>query len=67
MYIWEQNDWPNLTWDESKLATLLAKVSRKHGHLLGKIESLGFQLQKEAHLRILTEDVVKSSAIDARI
>ena len=64
MYIWEQNDWPNLTWDESKLATLLAKVSRKHGHLLGKMESLGFQLQKEAHLRILTEDVVKSSAIE---
>lgn len=64
MYIWEQKDWPNITWDEKKLATLLAKVSRKQGHLLGRMEALGFELRKEAHLRILTEDVVKSSAIE---
>jgi len=64
VYIWQQKDWPNLTWDESKLATLLAKVSRKQGHLLGRMEALGFELQKEAHLSILTEDVVKSSAIE---
>lgn len=64
MYIWQQNGWPNLTWDEKKLATLLAKVSREQGRLVGRMESLGFELRKEAHLRILTEDVVKSSAIE---
>jgi len=64
VYIWEQKDWPNLTWDDSRLATLLTKVSRKQGRLLGRMEALGFELQKEAHLSILTEDVVKSSAIE---
>jgi len=64
VYIWQQKDWPSLTWDESKLPTLLAKVSRKQGRLLGRMEALGFALQKEAHLSILTEDVVKSSAIE---
>jgi len=64
VYIWEQKDWPNVTWDEKELATLLAKVSRNQGHLLGRMEALGFELRKEAHLRTLTEDVVKSSAIE---
>jgi Fic family protein len=64
MYLWEQKDWPNFTWDEKKLVTLLAKVSREQGRLLGRMEALGFELRKEAHLRILTDDVVKSSAIE---
>ena len=66
VYIWEQKDWPNLTWDDSRLATLLTKVSRKQGRLLGRMEALGFELQKEAHLSTLTEDVVKSSAIEGK-
>ncbi len=43
---------------------LLARVSREQGRLLGKMEALGFDLRSEAHLRTLTEDVVKSSEIE---
>jgi len=64
VYLWQQKDWPNVTWDEKKLATMLAKVSRKQGRLLGRMEALGFELRKEAHLGILTEDIVKSSSIE---
>jgi Fic family protein len=64
LYIWQQENWPNLTWDDSKLATLLTRVSRKQGRLLGRMEALGFEFQKEAHLNTLTDDVVKSSAIE---
>lgn len=64
MYLWGQTDWPTLTWDEKHLSTLLAKVSKEQGRLLGKMESLGFELRNEAHLRILTDDVVKSSEIE---
>ncbi len=64
MYIWEKPYWPGFTWDEKALATLLAQVSREQGRLLGKMEALGFDLRNEAHLRILTEDVVKSSEIE---
>ena len=64
MYLWEQKDWPTFTWDEIKLAALLAKVSREQGRLLGRMEALGFELRQEAHLRILTDDAVKSSEIE---
>ena len=64
MYLCAQKDWPTFTWDEKKLAALLAKVSREQGRLLGRMEALGFELRQEAHLRILTDDVVKSSEIE---
>ena len=64
MYLWEKQDWPEFTWDEAVLSRLLARVSREQGRLLGKMEALGFDLRNEAHLRTLTEDVVKSSEIE---
>ncbi len=67
MYIWEQTDWPNFRWDETRLAKRLAQVSREQGRLLGKMESLGFDLRSEAHLRTLTEDVIKSSEIEGEV
>jgi Fic family protein len=64
MYIWEQDGWPGLHWDDEKLSRLLARVSREQGRLLGRMEGLGFELRSEAHLQTLTEDVVKSSEIE---
>ena len=64
MYIWEKEGWPTLHWDDEYLATLVATVSRDQGRLVGKMEALGFDLRSEAHLRTLTEDVVKSSEIE---
>lgn len=64
MYLWEKSDWPAFTWDEASVAKLVAQVSREQGRLLGRMESLGFELSSEAHLRILTEDVVKTSEIE---
>ncbi len=64
MYLWENSAWPAFTWDERSLARLLAHVSKEQGRLLGIMEALGFDLRSEAHLRTLTEDVVKSSEIE---
>ena len=64
MYLWGKSDWPTFTWDETSLSRQLAHVSREQGRLLGKMEALGFDLRSEAHLRTLTEDVVKSSEIE---
>ncbi|MGN6627287.1 MAG: DUF4172 domain-containing protein, partial [Tepidisphaeraceae bacterium] len=63
-FIHEKPDWPNLRWDGDALATLLARVRHKQGLLLGKMSTLGFDLQAEASLSVLTSDVVKSSAIE---
>lgn len=64
MYIHEKAEWPNLTWDESKLATPLAEVRHLQGKLLGRMEGLGFSLREEATLKTLTNDVIKTSEIE---
>jgi len=63
-YIWQQENWPNLTWNTERLSSLLARASREQGRLLGKMEGLGFDLRSEAHLCTLTDDVMKSSEIE---
>ncbi len=67
VYIHRKKDWPHFTWDEKKLVTLLAEVRHKQGILLGKMQSLGFSLQGEASLQMLTLDVLKSSEIEGEI
>jgi Fic family protein len=64
MYIWAQENWPDLTWDSGHLAALLGQVSREQGRLLGRMQDLGFDLRREAQLSTLTEDVVRSSEIE---
>lgn len=67
MYLWQKPQWPAFTWDESAITKLLATVCREQGRLLGKMEALGFELRSEAHLRTLTEDVIKSTEIEGEI
>jgi Fic family protein len=64
MYIHEGQEWPKLAWNSDKLAALLADVRHRQGRLLGQMQALGFKVREEAVLRTLTEDVVKSSAIE---
>jgi len=64
MYIHQHKAWPNLTWDNAKLAKLLAEVHHLQGRLLGRMDSLGFQLRESAALQILTQDVLKTSEIE---
>jgi Fic family protein len=64
MWIHEHSNWPHFSWDTKVIGQKLAEVRHRQGRLLGRIEALGFDLQLEARLISLTEDVVKSSAIE---
>ena len=64
MWIYEHQKWPNFTWDAKSLASKLADVRYRQGRLLGRMEALGFEFKQEANLSTLTNDVVKSSAIE---
>jgi Fic family protein len=63
-YIHDLPEWPDFTWDTRALARALAAVRHKQGKHLGKMEALGFELRTEASLTTLTNEVVKSSAIE---
>jgi len=63
-YIHELPEWPHFHWDHEALAGPLAEIRHRQGRLLGRMEGLGFSFQKEAELRTLTLDVVKSSEIE---
>ena len=64
MWIHEHQDWPNFTWNAETLASKLSEVRHRQGRLLGRMEGLGFELKREASLSMLTNDIVKSSAIE---
>jgi Fic family protein len=62
--IHELPDWPALGWDATALAEPLAAARHRQGRLLGRLHDLGFDLRSEAHLKALTDEVVRSSAIE---
>lgn len=64
MWMHEHKRWSNFTWDSETLVYKLADIRHRQGRLLGRMENLGFVLKREASLRTLTNDVVKSSAIE---
>jgi len=64
MWLHEHSDWPDFTWNAQALAAKLADIRHRQGLLLGRMEGLGFELKREASLTTLTNDVVKSSAIE---
>jgi Fic family protein len=64
MWIYEYKDWPDFSWKSKSLAQTLADIRHRQGRLLGRMEGLGFELKREASLNTLTNDVVKSSAIE---
>jgi Fic family protein len=66
-YIHEREGWPRFTWQVDRLVTPLSDVRYQQGLLLGKMHALGYPLQKEATLVALTEETIKSSAIEGAI
>ncbi len=63
-YIYKNKDWPRLTWNAARVVPHLSSACYQQGLLLGKMQDLGYQLKKEATLAALTEETVKSSAIE---
>lgn len=63
-YIWQGSDWPNWRFDLAALAPAMAEVRHAQGLLLGRLTDVGLALRDQASLAALTEDVLKTSAIE---
>jgi Fic family protein len=63
-YIHELRAWPGFTWDAKGLTAALADVRLRQGVLLGKMHGYGFASRWTATLKVLTNETLKSSAIE---
>jgi Fic family protein len=66
-FIWQCDDWPQWRYDLSALVGPLTEVRGAQGMLLGRLADVGMALRDEASLAALTEDVVKTSAIEGEV
>jgi len=66
-YIHQKDDWPNFIWESDEFVNLLSEARNLQGRLIGRMESLGFDLRDEALLETLTLDVLKSAEIEGEI
>lgn len=67
VYIHQRHNWTDFQWKDEKILNLLSEVRHLQGKLIGKVESLGFELKDEANLETLIQDVVQSSEIEGEI
>jgi Fic family protein len=67
MYIHQEKQWPDFTWDATAFSELLGTVRHKQGRIVGRMEGLGFSLREEAVLQTLTLDVLKTSEIEGEV
>ncbi len=66
-FIYQLRAWPEFEIDFEQIGGILESVTRKQGALVGKMHALGFPLQEETVLRVLTSDLIKSSEIEGEL
>lgn len=66
-YIYQNTDWHNFRYVGDKLQNLLLEIKKTQGYLLGKMDTLGFDIKNSANLKVLTENIIKSSEIEGEI
>ena len=66
-YIWQAPDWPQWRYRLPVLVSALASVSYVQGVLLGSMADVGMGLRNETSVQALTDDVVKTSAIEGEV
>ena len=63
-YLWEAKNWPKLTWRDESLLPLVGQARKVQGMLFARVKNLGFELGELAQADILTEEAIKTSAIE---
>lgn len=63
-YIHERESWPAYTYDPAALLSALERVNLGRGRLFGILDAIGFDGLREQDIEALTEELVKSSAIE---
>jgi Fic family protein len=63
-YNWQQNDWPNFTYDLSGIEDELFLFAEKTGHISGIMKALPEDTRMEAVIEIMVAEAIKTSEIE---
>ncbi|MDE2028867.1 MAG: Fic family protein [Candidatus Omnitrophica bacterium] len=63
-YIWQRENWTEFTWQSDLLLPSLGKARQLQGEVLARGKALGIKFTDQAQAEILTEEAVKTSAIE---
>ena len=63
-YIWQQEGWPRMQWDDTSFSNILAEINLLRGKLLGRVSMFGFEEQNLSMLESMTQEIVHSAKIE---
>lgn len=63
-YLWERPDWIHFRWKNDDILLALGECRLQQGKLLSKVADLGFTLENQAQIEILTEETLKTALIE---
>lgn len=66
LYIWQDGNWPRMTWKNQRLSELLAEVNVLRGQVAGRMAMFGFNEQSDTMLDALTAEIVNSAEIEGQ-
>ncbi|MBQ3634059.1 MAG: Fic family protein [Bacteroidales bacterium] len=65
MYIHQTAEWPNFTWDRAEIDSKLVRLNKAAGFLEGRLSAIGFDVQQQAVVEVITHDIVSSYEIES--
>jgi Fic family protein len=66
-WIWEQENYPNFTYDSKKLENLIQKISREQGYLMAMSKLMSEANITQGQLEALESEAISTSAIEGEI
>jgi Fic family protein len=66
-WIWQQNNYPNFTYDSKKLEDLIQKVSKEQGYLIALTQTMDNKTIIQRQIEALENEAISTSAIEGQI
>lgn len=66
-WIWEQNDYPNFTYDLKKLETIIQKISIEQGYLIAMSQTMSNENMIQRQVDALFNETMSTAAIEGEI
>jgi Fic family protein len=65
-YIWQRDNWPQLTFDHKKVAPAIAAARHLQGAVEGKAGAIGIDSRGQVIADVLTQEVIATAAIEGQ-